>query len=406
MTAKARPVRRAGPLQAIALILPNFLGIMGTASLVPVMPRIAAEYAASPHAQLLAQLVLVLPSLMIVLLSPVAGWLGDHFGRRRLLMTFMVLYSAVGLLPIVVEGIFTLLVCRAVLGVCEAVVMTLATTLLGDYFFGEERDHWMGYQTGAGSVAGLLLLPLAGFLGQFGWRMSFGIYILPLFMLVLVVHYTWEPEASTETISSVALAPVAGSVRAHIIANSAVSLFASLLFFVALLQSGVAFSHIGLDDPGRIGVLASLAGLGGPAGALIFRCINQWRTPLLTGIAFLILGAGLIATGSANTSGPLTAALFLAQLGGGIVVPTMLTWAVRNAPFELRGRSIGIWQGVFTGGQFISGMMFGFLLQNSPGPSPVFHGLGIASLAGGALAWITLASRRHLPPPKPARETA
>lgn len=404
MTAKARAVHRAGPLQAIALILANVLGIMGTASLVPVMPMIAAEYAASPHAQLLAQLVLVLPSLMIVLFSPLAGWLGDCFGRRRLLMAFMVLYSAVGLLPIVVEGVLTLLVCRAVLGVCEAVVMTLATTLLGDYFSGAERDHWMGYQTGAGSIAGLLLLPLAGFLGQFGWRMAFCIYILPLFMLVLIVRYTWEPDASTGNERSSAETPVAGSLRRQIIANSAVSLFASLLFFIALLQSGVAFGHIDVDDPGKIGVLTSIAGLGGPAGAIIFRCINQWRTPLLAGIAFLVLGTGLIATGAADAPAPLTAALFVAQLGGGIVVPTMLTWAVRDVPFEIRGRSIGIWQGVFTGGQFVSGMTFGLLLQNASGPSPVFHGMGVAALAGGILAWIMLALRRHQLVPKPARE--
>jgi MFS family permease len=112
----------------------------------------------------------------------------------------------------------------------------------------------------------------------------------------------------------------------------------------------------------------------------------------------------LVATGAANTPAPLTAALFVAQLGGGIVVPTMLTWAVRGVPFEIRGRSIGVWQGVFTGGQFVSGMTFGFLMQNASGPAPVFHGLGIASVAGGAIAWMLLALLRGHNANGPARE--
>jgi hypothetical protein len=63
-------------------------------------------------------------------------------------------------------------------------MMTLATTLLSDHFSGAEREHWMRYQAGAVSVAGLWLLPLGGFLGKFGWRMAFGIHVLPLFMQV------------------------------------------------------------------------------------------------------------------------------------------------------------------------------------------------------------------------------
>ena len=187
----------AGPVEGIVLILPSFLAIMGGIVLVPILPQMAREYAGTPHLPFLIQTILTIPSLMVVICSPIAGVLGDRYGRKRLLLASMLIYSLLGLSPLVLTSIYTVLASRVLLGVVEAAVLVLATTLLGDAFTGIARNRWFGYQIGGGALVAIPLLSASGYLGQFGWRLSFLIYALPLIMFFLVLFIAKERSESS-----------------------------------------------------------------------------------------------------------------------------------------------------------------------------------------------------------------
>ncbi|HIM39948.1 MAG TPA: hypothetical protein EYM37_08400 [Methylophaga aminisulfidivorans] len=50
------------------------------------------------------------------------------------------------------------------------------------------------------------------------------------------------------------------------------------------------------------------------------------------------------------------------QFGAGLLLSTMLTWAVSKLEFTVRGRGKGMWQSTFAVGQFASTISFAFVL--------------------------------------------
>ncbi len=66
-----------------------------------------------------------------------------------------------------------------------------------------------------------------------------------------------------------------------------------------------------------------------------------------------------------------------------MILPTLLTWAVRQLPFEIRGRGTGLWQSVFSAGQFVSGLAVPAIAQHSGGLLGAFQYLGFISIATG-----------------------
>jgi MFS family permease len=374
------------------LLLPGILAVMAVIALAPNLPQLSQAFAGEPGARWLIPMIVTVPSLCLVLFSPLAGMLGDRFGRRRLLLWAMVVYSVVGCAPMLLDSLWAILVSRVFVGITEAAVLTLSTTLIGDYFKGAERDRWLGYQTAVASISSVALFAIAGALGQFGWRAPFAIYALPLLFVLLVMLFTWEPapQEAEEAGQAGDSAPVFPWKRMGGIC--AITLVGSIMFYVVAIQASVALANVGLTDPKVIGGLTALSALGTPLGTILFRFITTWPIQRLLLLSFALIGVGLAGIGLAPSPGPLTASLFVAQVGCGVLLPSLLTWAVRGLPYAIRGKGVGVWQGVFSVGQFISTLLVVALTGALGGLPPVFYLLAAVNLVMMVVA-ITIAPR-------------
>ncbi len=190
--------RQAGTLQGILLLLPITMAVMGLIVLVPVLPAIMAHFHDVEGVEYLVPLMLTLPALCVALLSPIAGVVVDFFGRRKTLIVSLIVYAFVGVLPIFLESLTTIIISRAVLGAAEALVVISSTTLIGDYFHGREREKWLANHTAVASISSILLAFLGGALGSFGWRAAFSAYGVSIVFAILLIVWTWEPRKSDE----------------------------------------------------------------------------------------------------------------------------------------------------------------------------------------------------------------
>jgi sugar phosphate permease len=80
-------------------------------------------------------------------------------------------------------------------------------------------------------------------------------------------------------------------------------------------------------------------------------------------------------------------------LGTGMLLPTMLTWAVNRLGFEERGRGTGLWTGSLFIGEFVSPLVIAGVGAGLGGLQGALAVLGVASLAMAAVTWLGL--RRH-----------
>ncbi len=157
--------REAGAVQAMLLMLAALLPIMGTLTMLPVMPLLFSHFAAQPHAQLLVPMIITIPAASMALLAPLAGMVGDRLSRRRLLIAATALYAGFGLLPVMLDDLYAILLARLVMGIADAFILTTANALIGDYFAGEARSKWLAVQSGIGSILSTLIVLGAGLLG-------------------------------------------------------------------------------------------------------------------------------------------------------------------------------------------------------------------------------------------------
>jgi len=126
----------------------------------------------------------------------VGGALGDHFGRRRILILGTALFAAASVMCAISPNLAVLLAARAFQGVGAAMLMPNSLGILGSAFDGESRGRAVGTWASAGAIASAVGPPLGGWLvGTLGWRMIFLIN-LPVALAAIFVAWKFVEESS------------------------------------------------------------------------------------------------------------------------------------------------------------------------------------------------------------------
>ncbi|MEV4934833.1 MFS transporter [Sphingobium sp. LSP13-1-1.1] len=381
--------QRAGFATGISLLLPITLSAMAIVLLAPNLPALLQEFASVEHHEYWVPMVLTVPALCVALFSPMAGILGDRFGRRRLLLAAFLVYAVVGIAPVFLSDLGWIIVSRVAVGMAEAMIMVLSTTMIGDYFEGPARDRWLAGQTAMASISALLFLNVGGFLGRFGWRAPFWVYGSALLMFVLVLLFTWEPARRDSPDAEIAQrdASSAGFPWLRMSGIIAITVFGSVLFYTAQIQSPIGLTQFGITDPARIGFLTSLASIGVPVGTYVYSRVGS-KLPIasLLLIEFTLLAIGFLLMSRSGAPAGFLAGCFINQLGAGMLLPSLLVWAISGLPFEVRSRGAGLWTGAFSVGQFLCPVVVTVAGSHTGGLRGAFGVLAAAALVGAALS--------------------
>ncbi len=388
-----------GFLTGFSLLLPITLSTMAIVLLAPILPQLLADFSAVPAYEYWVPMILTIPALCVALFSPLAGMLGDRFGRRRLLLLAFLLYALVGIAPIFLTSLPAILLSRVGVGLAEAAIMVLSTTMIGDYYRGAARDKWLAAQTAFASLSALLFFNLGGQLGAFGWRTPFWAYASALVMFALVVRFTWEPRGDAD-------APVtkaadgggwAGLPWRRMAMILAITIYGSVFFYTVQIQASSGLHTLGLVDPARIGFLTSVASIGVPLGTFLYSRIGRWPIRRLLLIEFALLAAGFCVMGLAHAPAAFLIGCFLNQLGAGLLLPTLLVWAMSLLSFDIRARGAGLWQSAFAFGQFLSPVVVTLLSKQVGSLAGAFVLLSLGALAGAVTALVAPLRRGDQP---------
>jgi MFS family permease len=347
--------RRSGA--GLLLLLGSCLPILGGVLIAPVLPRIAGHFAGGANTALLVPIVLTLPALMIALFSPCAGWVADRLGRKRLLILAMLVYGICGPLPLLLDDLTAILLSRAGLGLAEAAIMTCCTTLIGDYYEGQARARLLAWQTIATSLSAATFFMVGGMLGEHGWRAPFSVYFIGLLFVPLMQLALWEPSRAK---ASQSVVPAAMGTRFPWRSLSVICLLttvATLGFFIVPVQTGFLLGHLGIDSPKSTGMAIGISHAAVFVSALSFRWLNRFGPGLLLSAAFLISGTGLVLLATAIDYRAVVIAVLINGLGCGLMLPTVVNWALSSLSFEHRGRGTGMFTASFFGGQFASPLL-------------------------------------------------
>lgn len=341
----------------VILLITSVMPVMAIISLVPVLPLLMREFGAVPGAGILVPIMMTVPALCVALFSPIAGWIADRMGRKPLLLGALVAYAAFGVLPIFLNDLTQMIAARVALGIAESVIMTVATTLLGDYFQDERRERWFASQVAVVSISAIVLIAIGGIFGElFGSRGPFGLYLLALPIALAAAIILFEPDVRQGTRVDAPAFP-----WALVLPPVLITLGVGLLFYTLMVQLGPILELSGVTSPALIGAAGAAANLGMVVGSAIFGRLKQLAGPKLLALGLLIAATGYVGAGLFDGFLPVAASAILACIGCGMLLPNMLTWTVRLLPASVRGRGTGIWTGAFFLGQFAAPIIAGML---------------------------------------------
>lgn len=361
------------------LLLSSCLAVLGAVLLAPVLPRIEDAFAGTPGVTTLTPVVLTMPALVIGLTALVAGRIVDRVGRKRLLVASLVTYAFVGTAPVWLPTLQLIVASRVLVGLTEAAITTCCTTLLADYFHGHQRERYFGLQVVYTTVAATVFFGVGGALGEQNWRAPFWLYAVSLPLAALAGRFIWQPAAPATRRAAGRSEQLPSLPWRQLAAPVGVTLLGGLVFYVLIVELSFKLDDIGVESTATIGVVSAIASLGTAAGAFLFGRLAPRGPGFTVPVAFALSGLGMMGLGLASAVPAIVAFAVLTGFGNGLLLPSLLTWALGSLTFEQRGRGTGVWTSAVFIGQFICPLVVLAL-------SDVIDGLTSALLVIGAVA--------------------
>ncbi|RDC59247.1 Multidrug resistance protein Stp [Alteripontixanthobacter maritimus] len=376
----------------------------------------------------------------------VGGALGDHYGRKRVFMIGLLLFTAGCLACAAAPTLPILLATRFLQGIGAALLAPNSLAILADSFSGEEQGKAIGTWAAAGAIAGAVAPLLGGLVVDYlDWRWAFAIVAPPAVMAWIIGRRAMAESKESDddrkpldfTGAGFATLALAGLVYALIAAPEqgvaapqilipgigGIALTAAFLWtehsrageamMPLVIFASRTFTGISLLT------LALYAALGGMLVVLPFMLIRDFGYsatmagaammpfPLIMGVLSRSIGgvASRIGTRITLTAGPLMVAagfvLFALLVGPqmdywtgilpGLVVMALgmaisvapLTTAVMNA---VEARYVGVASGVNNAISRVAGLVATALLGPVLAAQAIADTLSIAAWAGAALA--------------------
>src|SRR5215210_1766138 len=374
--------RPAGLPQALVLLLASCLSVLGAVLLAPVLPRIQDAFADTPGVEALTPIVLTTPALVIGLTAMIAGRIVDRVGRKRLLVVSLVVYAVVGTAPLWLPSLQLIVVSRVLVGLTEAAIMTCCTTLLADYFHGSQREKYFGLQVVFTTVAATIFFGVGGALGAANWRTPFWLYVVSLPLAVAAAKLIWQPAPRAQAAARTEKLPPLPwrQLRTPVL----VTLLGGLVFYVLIVQLSFKLDSIGVESTATIGAASAIASLGTAVGAFLFGRLAKLGPAVLVPLAFALSGVGILGLGLASALPVVIASAVVTGFGNGLLLPSLLTWALSALGFEQRGRGTGVWTSALFIGQFVCPLVVLALTGVIGTLGSALVVLGVISLAAAA----------------------
>lgn len=162
----------------------------------PALETIRTYFSEAP--QLLIQMIVSLPSLMVIVVSFFFSALSRKLSMRALCLMGYSFFTVGGLLGGLCNSIYAMVATRVLIGIGYGITMPLSIGMLAYFYDGSEQQKLNGKVVIWSSVSSILCMIAAGFLASISWRWVFAVYLFGVPCMLLCWKYIPDVTAASK----------------------------------------------------------------------------------------------------------------------------------------------------------------------------------------------------------------
>lgn len=360
-------------LTIFTLLLLAMTTSMSNVAIVTALPHLKDHFIHINNIEFYSRLMLTLPSLVIALLAPILGHIIFRYGKKKSVIIALIVFSISGSAGLYLQTLEMLLFSRAIFGIAVATLMIVSTSLIADYFKGEYRHKFMGYQSAFMALGGVVFVIGGGVLSDISWHYSFGIYLIGFILLPFVITQIKEvivTEDSSEEIE----------VDSNMYFIYVLAFFYMLIFFILPTQIPFLLIEKFKASGSFAGTIIAIAFVFNALGAITFSKIkNRYSYSTIYLIGLFIIAIGFAGVGLIKETYLFFITSPLLGFGGGIMMTNITAWMLSKTSIKKRVKTSGYFTSSIFLGQFSSPIVF-HPLVSFLGVQSFFFTIGISLL--------------------------
>ena len=348
--------RIAATLYAVSAIT-----VLAGAAIAPAMKEIAVNFPGVN--QVLIQMMITLPSIMVIPCTVVSHRLCARFGKKNVLVVGLILYCLGGCGGGLADNIWLLLAMRAVLGVGMGSITPVCHSLPADYFQGPEKVSVIGRMSAFITIGAAVCSVGAGWLAVISWRASFGIYAVSLLVLLLVLLFLPRAASRSEEPLPQSAGEVRLPLRVYLLGLTMLAYMAA--FYAFPLGLAVHLEKSGIGDSRTAGYLFALISVIAFCIGLYFPRVMAALGHRLLPVLLLCMGGGYLIVACAGSSPQVWLGCSLVGIGLGGLTPLHYVLVNRAVPKEATVKAVSVLVAGTFAGQFASPFLL-LAIENIP----------------------------------------
>lgn len=313
-------------------------------SIVSILPVMSKEFEGVENIEFWVKLLVTMPGFVAALVAPMVGnWL-NRYGKKNIFIASIVGLTAIGFVPYFLDSIYLIFASRCLLGFVQAGIITSTTALIASNTIGHQREKMMGYHASAYGFGPIIGLVVIGYLGDYGWRTAFYIFLFPIVLLPFIIKYIQPIDLNPPEPVSVATQNSAALFKNYpkLYFVYFMTFLTVILTFMTALHMPFYLSTFAQIQPSDIGLaIAWWAGFKGASAALYKYVKFRMSFNQVFAVAFLVLGIGFMALWLTWSYYQVLIVLTVIGVGTGLLLPNINTWIAEIVPETDRGRALG-----------------------------------------------------------------
>ena len=296
-------------------------------------PALGVIVEAFPHVNpSIVMMIATIPSLCMVLFSPIYAKLTEFMNKKTILRIAIVLFMIGGVAPAFLNDIYLILASRFVFGIAIGFVFPMVIDLVVLLFDGQERQNMLGFIGTVASIGGILFQTLGGMLANTDWHYCFFAYLVSIIFFGFSLIFLPEPGKRPRQVKD--------GVKHKIVMTPGAWMFCimfgfwELFFYVLVTNTSIVILSENLGTPGSIGIALSLLTVASLITSTLYGLISKYTKETTITLAYILTLAGFIIFYFGHTYGMITGGIIVVGLGMGLTLPGITAKSTSLVPKE------------------------------------------------------------------------